>query len=101
MAPTLEAKAGRLLGDGAVQVVVALEDRIAARVRSDHHGIVDVAWSRLDGWHCTCPAWGRCCSHVEAVARVTTRSPRRPLSQPTRTVPPSGRRALPCPTPTT
>ena len=86
MTAAVEAKAGRLLGDGAVQVMVALEDRIVARVRSDAHGIVDVSWSRLDGWHCTCPAYGTRCSHVEAVRRVTNRSPRRPMSHPVRTV---------------
>lgn len=68
-------KADRLLTTSAVQVVAAGETSVTARVRSDHHGLVAVTWSCLDGWHCTCPAFGRC-SHVEAVAAVTTRSPR-------------------------
>jgi hypothetical protein len=64
-------KATRLLSSRSVHVLVATADVVTARVRGAH-GIYDVRWSRLDGWHCTCPYRGRC-SHEEAVAEVTMR----------------------------
>jgi uncharacterized Zn finger protein len=63
-------KARQLVANGAVQVLTADENHVAARVRG-RHGIFDV--NRLGGrWSCTCPALGPC-SHALAVRSVTTR----------------------------
>lgn len=74
---TLTNKATRLLTKGRVQVIWATDQAISARARGDSGGIWDIHWSRLLGWSCTCPAYGEC-SHVRAVANVTTRNVRRP-----------------------
>jgi len=71
MSPTIVDKATRLRCDGRLQVLFATDQLVQARVRGDH-GVYDTRWSRLQGWSCTCPAYGRC-SHQEAVASVTMR----------------------------
>jgi len=68
---TIAAKAALLRQEARLQILFATDQVISARVRGDS-GIYDVRWDRLEGWHCTCAAWGRC-SHVEAVASVTMR----------------------------
>lgn len=65
-------KAARYLGAGRVTVTRVDGDLADAVVRGDsaeHHVSHDPA-----GWHCTCPARGRCAA-VEALALITTRRP--------------------------
>jgi hypothetical protein len=69
---TVAEKANRLRADAQMQVVWATDQLIQAKVRGDH-GIYDVRWDRLQGWSCSCLAFGRC-SHTEAVSSVTMRS---------------------------
>lgn len=70
---TVGDKARRLRHDARLQILFATDQVIWARVRGDH-GVYDVRWDRMDGWHCSCPAWGMC-SHAEAVRSITMRSP--------------------------
>ena len=63
--------ATRLLAEKHVQVKFATDGLISAAVRGDH-GIYDVQWTRLQGWACTCQAFGEC-SHRRAVTNVTMR----------------------------
>jgi uncharacterized Zn finger protein len=72
MTTATEEKPGRLLTTGAVQITFATDQIVSARVRGDSGPIYDVRWSRMAGWDCTCPAY-RSCTHIEAVAQVTTR----------------------------
>jgi hypothetical protein len=72
MATTTAEKPGRLLSSGCVQIIFATDELVQARVRGDSGPIWDVRWSRLDGWDCTCPAYGEC-THRKAVAQVTMR----------------------------
>ena len=76
---TISEKATALLAGHRVQVIGAGERAIWARVRGDH-GVYDVRWSRVEGWHCSCPNLRRC-SHIEAVTLVTMRSVGRPLGE--------------------
>jgi uncharacterized Zn finger protein len=76
MTTATEEKPARLLSTGAVQITFATDQIIAARVRGDSGPIYDVRWSRMAGWDCTCAAY-RSCTHIAAVAQVTTR----PISQ--------------------
>jgi uncharacterized Zn finger protein len=62
-------KAHRLLLAGHVAVKSADAHLVLASVRGDSGPIYDVRWSHLQGWSCTCPAYGRC-SHEDAVAHV-------------------------------
>lgn len=65
------AKASRYLSEGRITVVRVDGDIADAVVRGDsgeHH----VGHDPARGWHCTCPARGRC-SHVAALKLVTTR----------------------------
>lgn len=67
---TRTAKAARYLAEGRVTVTRVSGDLADAVVRGDsgeHHVSHDPA-----GWHCTCPARGRC-AHVAALALITTR----------------------------
>jgi uncharacterized Zn finger protein len=64
-------KARRYLAAGAVTVTQVDGDVADAVIRGDtgeHHAGHDPA----RGWHCTCPARGRC-SHVVALKLVTVR----------------------------
>jgi uncharacterized Zn finger protein len=76
MTTAAKEKPGRLLTTGAVQIMFCTEGVVTARVRGDSGPIYDVRWSRMAGWDCTCAAY-RSCTHIEAVAQVTTR----PISQ--------------------
>ena len=69
---TVDEKATRLLIEHRLQIVLATDKAIAARVRGDS-GIWDVYWSKFEGWTCSCPCWGRC-SHIQAAVDVTMRS---------------------------
>jgi uncharacterized Zn finger protein len=68
---TVLEKANRIRSGAALQIKWATDQLVQARVRGDH-GVYDVRWTRLQGWGCSCPAYGRC-SHAEAVASVTMR----------------------------
>lgn len=69
---TVEQKATALLSEHRVQVVMATERAVSARVRGSR--VYDVTWDGQEPrWHCTCPNMRRC-SHIEAVASVTMRS---------------------------
>ncbi len=70
MTETALDKASRLLANKSVQVKFATEHVVSAAVRGDS-GVWDCRWTRDQGWECTCPAYGRGCSHVLAVAAVT------------------------------
>jgi hypothetical protein len=77
---TLEAKAGRLLAEGRLRVVLVDAERIEARVRgseAEH----SVGYQR-GGWWCDCEAarFGRRCSHLAALQLVTVRPVRRERS---------------------
>lgn len=71
MSVTTYDKASRLLATRSVQVRYANQDTVAASVLGDH-GLHDIRWTRMTGWSCSCPAFGRC-SHLEAVSSVTMR----------------------------
>jgi hypothetical protein len=87
-------KAARYLAKGRLTVTRVSGDLADAIVRSDsgeHHVSHDPA-----GWHCTCPARGRC-SHAEALRLVTVR--RRRPGHPRRRPGRRARRARPVPDP--
>jgi len=71
---TVVEKADRLRSEARVQIKWATDQLVQAAVRGDS-GVWDCRWTRLQGWSCSCPAYGRC-SHVLAVASVTMRSVR-------------------------
>jgi hypothetical protein len=73
MSQNVTAKAHRLLATDSVQIKFATDHIVSAAVRGDS-GIYDIRWSRDQGWDCTCPAFGRKCSHIEATRSVTMRS---------------------------
>jgi uncharacterized Zn finger protein len=72
MRESIDAKASRLLANGAVHVHSANEDQVIARVRGES-GIHDVEWNRGE-WSCTCLARG-VCSHERAVWLCTMGRP--------------------------
>jgi len=61
--------AAQLLAEDRVRIWLVSDKAIGARVRDSHIGIVDVHWSRLLGWSCTCQV--ERCDHVTAVQQVT------------------------------
>lgn len=72
-------KADRLRSEARVQIKWATDQLVQAAVRGDS-GVYDVRWTRLQGWDCSCPAYGHC-SHEQAVASVTMRTVGRPDAQ--------------------
>ncbi|HEV3257291.1 MAG TPA: hypothetical protein VG013_10460 [Gemmataceae bacterium] len=69
---TIIDKAAMLRAESRLQILFATDQLVQARVRGDH-GVYDIRWTRLQGWHCTCAAY-RECSHIEAIRSVTMRS---------------------------
>jgi uncharacterized Zn finger protein len=70
---TTTAKARRYLAEARVTVTRVEGDVADAVVRGDtgeHH----VGHEPARGWHCTCPARGRC-AHITALRLVTIRRP--------------------------
>jgi uncharacterized Zn finger protein len=68
---TTAAKGRRYLAEGRVTVVRvdgAVADALVHGDTGEHH----VGHDPARGWHCTCPARGRC-SHVAALRLVTVR----------------------------
>ncbi len=76
MTPTAQvmAKPERLLAEGRVHIRFATDQLTSAVVLGDH-GLYEIEWSRDGGWQCSCPCQ-RQCSHIRAIAAVTTRAPR-------------------------
>jgi hypothetical protein len=72
-------KSTALLAGRRVGLMFASEATVTGRVRGDH-GPNEVRWSRLTGWSCSCPGWGRC-SHIGAVLAVTMRPSAAPLAR--------------------
>ena len=72
----IEAKAVRLLGQGAVTVRRVTDEEVIASVRGDHGNHL-VAWRVSGDWQCSCKSWRRVCSHIAAVERVVDRVNRR------------------------
>lgn len=65
---SVTAKAHRYLTEGRVIVSIAAPGTVSAAVRGDAE-VYHVAYER-GGWHCSCPARGRC-AHLLAVGLVT------------------------------
>jgi hypothetical protein len=70
---TLESKALRLLAEGRLCVLLVDAEHIEARVRGSE--AEHVTGYRRGGWWCSCEAhrFGRRCSHILALQRVTVR----------------------------
>ena len=75
-APTIKAKAARLVEAGGVQVAEHHQDRTEAAVASatDPHEAYAVGWNPADGWWCACPA-RRTCAHIIAVRAAVVAPP--------------------------
>ena len=73
MSAAVEAKARRLLGDGHVAILEAVDGTASALVQGDHGGYI-VAHDSAGQWACECVAWQMhvTCSHVTAVRRIVT-----------------------------
>lgn len=69
---TTAAKGRRYLSAGAL-TVTRVDGDIADAVLEGDTGTYELGHDPACGWHCTCPARGRC-SHVAALKLVTTRS---------------------------
>jgi uncharacterized Zn finger protein len=69
------AKARRLLVEGRVRIV-SVDRGVRAEVRGDSARLYDVSWFDDGGWRCDCRAYGRACSHVQAVQLVVVVAPR-------------------------
>jgi hypothetical protein len=67
---TVDAKARRLLGDGAVMVAHCDDTHAQAFVHGDH-AVYEVNWIH-GAWACECPVYGPGCSHVAALRLCTT-----------------------------
>jgi uncharacterized Zn finger protein len=72
---TIAAKGRRLLAGGCL-TVIRVEGDVADAVVQGDTGEHRVGHDPAHGWHCSCPARGRC-SHVAALKLVTVRGPGR------------------------
>ncbi|MGH3056609.1 MAG: hypothetical protein ACRDPP_00035 [Gaiellaceae bacterium] len=67
------AKAARLFSSGRLTVTHVGPERVEATVQGDS-ATYEVGYASGRGWFCTCPAWGRDCSHLIACVLVTVPS---------------------------
>ncbi len=71
MRENAERKAERLLSSGRLVLTWIDQAEIRATCRGDSGEVYRLGY-RPGGWHCDCPALGRC-SHMVALQRVTVR----------------------------
>jgi uncharacterized Zn finger protein len=66
-----EEKARRYLVEGRLRVERVAGPEIRARCVGDEGDVYELAWDvEARSWRCSCPAYGKRCAHVLALARV-------------------------------
>jgi hypothetical protein len=81
---TVQAKAARYLAEARLIVTAVDGDYVAAACRGDGE-IYQLGHQPGRGWWCSCPVRSDCCAHLNALRRVTVRTPRLHLAAARRT----------------
>jgi hypothetical protein len=81
---TVQAKAGRYLREARLTVTEVDGDHVAAVCRGDGE-LYELGHDVGRGWWCSCAARSDRCCHLDALRRVTTRTPRLHLAASRRT----------------